>query len=460
MQRVLGVVVFVALSAGLVSCQGKGIAPSGNAGVPAGAGIAGVATTAQPDLTSFNIIKNLKEVEGYLTSDELSGRIAGSPEGKQASDFLVRQFKRLNLQSFNTEKPFFQPFKAQVLKFFKDPQQVRTASPDLKAFSTQDANLQNVVGFLPGADGILKDEAVIIGAHYDHLGCDDQGGIYRGADDNASGIAALLSLAAQFTQSSPKPKRTIIFIAFDGEEQGLLGSAYYTLHPLWPLDKTAFMINLDTIGRPVDNKLFVSGSVSSPALKDTLNQENESAGLKLNLSYGEVPGGGDHISFLLSKVPTYFFFTGAHRDYHKVTDMVDKINFPGLVQVIQLVYCFARDVSNQSLRPEFKELPSSAIPPTAPNPNKKRVSLGMMPDFSGSDKGFLIGDVGQNSPAEKAGMKVGDIIVGMDDKTIKNLKDFSDFLNSRNPGDTVKITYLRGDKRYETQATFKERMMP
>jgi len=216
-------------------------------------------------------------------------------------------------------------------------------------------NLQNVIGYLEGSDPVLKNETIIIGAHYDHLGASNNQ-IYYGADDNASGIAALLALMRAFGSLSIPPRRTLVFIAFDGEEFGTLGSVYYTRNPLWKTNKTVLMINFDMVGRLQDNKLYVFGSETSPGLEKVL--ANFNGDINLQFKYGGIGSGSDYLNFYNHKIPVYSFHTGGHTDFHRPSDTADKINNEGIARICRLTFRFIYAAANQNTRPWFKEVPT------------------------------------------------------------------------------------------------------
>ncbi len=237
----------------------------------------------------------------------------------------------------------------------------------------------NVIGVLPGRDPILKDEAIVIGAHYDHLG---RGGkssldpnskaIHHGADDNASGVAAMLELARQFRKSKNN-KRTLIFIGFGGEEEGLIGSKHYVNNPVFPLEKTIAMVNMDMVGRLKDDKLTVGGIGTADIMKDLVTRLNrrvpnvysKSTGKSFAPNVEEIDlfdlqlsedgfGPSDHASFYGKQIPVLFFFTGTHSDYHKPSDTSDKINYPGIEKIVLFVGDIVNSIDSTIARPEYK----------------------------------------------------------------------------------------------------------
>jgi hypothetical protein len=225
--------------------------------------------------------------------------------------------------------------------------------------SIKDMSAQNVVGFLEGTDANLKKEVVVIGAHYDHVGTQKTGQpgedlIFNGADDNASGTTAVLAIAAAFGHSPVKPKRSVLLMAFAAEERGLLGSRSYVENPLFPVDQTVAMINLDMVGRNNIDSLSVIGGSKSPDLAQIAQEENAKVGFTLvieNLS----SGGSDHMSFQRKNVPYIFFFSGFHPDYHKVTDHADLLNIPKIARVATLAFRTAWRVANEDRK--YKLIP-------------------------------------------------------------------------------------------------------
>jgi Peptidase family M28/PDZ domain/PA domain len=384
----------------------------------------------------------------------------------------------------NARIPFVQVKEARVEKWFSDAgkslEKIQTdIDKDLKpqSFAFPDtirvtANLDiqravktvhNVVAYLPGE----TDEYVIIGAHYDHLGLGGQhslapsltGTVHPGADDNASGTAGVMELA-RFFAKQPKQKRGILFLNFAGEEQGLLGSAYYADHPLLPLAKAVTMINLDMIGRMRDNKLYLGGSASGSSLKDTLEKIIPTSGLKVDYSGGTSEGSSDHTSFTSHQVPALFFFSGLHGDYHKPSDTWDKIDAPAAAKLLGMVAEVAQTLRDSPERPTFVKL--AAPTPHGGDTNPGPVSgygpyFGSIPDFAEGITGVKFSDVRENSPAAKAGLKGGDIMIEFDGKPIQNLYDFTYALRGKKPGDEVKVKVTRDGKPLEVTAVLSRR---
>ncbi len=347
---------------------------------------------------------------------------------------------------------------------------IRLAEP-LKATAQMKIDLQkktvdayNVIGIIEGTDRTLKNEAIVIGAHYDHLG---RGGrsslaanstdIHHGADDNASGTSAILELARQFAKEK-KNKRTLIFMAFGGEEEGLLGSKYYVNNPVWPLDKTVAMINLDMVGRLSEGKLTVGGIGTANEWKVAVESKNLNpmAPVKLNRpeinTQGEVGpafalqltedgfGASDHSSFYGKQIPVLFFFTGTHTDYHKPTDTAEKINFDGLTKITRYVAAIAKSVDENPIRPAYK------VAQTAPTGGRMtfNVSLGTIPAYGDGNDGLTIDGAREGSPAAKSGLKAGDKIIKLAGKDVRNISDYMFAMGTMKAGEEYEVVIKRG----------------
>ena len=350
----------------------------------------------------------------------------------------------------------------------------------------------NVIGILPGSDPGLRDEAIVIGAHYDHLGFGGEGsgslsattGIHHGADDNASGVAGLLELARMFASQNPKPRRTIVFIAFSGEEEGLIGSSYYVNHPIVPLANTVAMINMDMIGRLKDQKLIVGGIGTAREWRDVVASENlESQPTTLaqlsnpdrtpgkvtivmgtdgraasavvhvqrfNLSLNEDGyGPSDHSSFYAKQVPVLFFWTGTHDDYHKPSDTADKINYEGEARVVSFVANVIRDIDGRDKRLTYTVAKSES----SGRAMGFRVYLGTIPNYADSNDGLRLDGVRDDSPAAKAGLKAGDKIVKMAGREVKNVYDYTYALGEMKAGQEYEVEIVRGSEKLTLKIT-------
>lgn len=363
----------------------------------------------------------------------------------------------------------------------------------------QSVEAYNVVGMIEGTDRALRNEAVVIGAHYDHLGHGGQGSlaansteVHHGADDNASGTAAIIELARQFSIEK-KNKRTIIFIAFSGEEEGLFGSSYYVQNPVFPLDKTVAMINLDMVGRLKDSKLDVGGIGTASEFKSLVEASNQVRRALETTKYSIGPNGrstttttqdlgpasvpvalasnmqfnpalpgrfslqlsedgygpSDHSSFYSKKVPVLFFFTGTHNDYHKPSDTADKINYTGEVDIINYVAAIERSIDQNTQRPTYTVAKSSGTGGRA----TFNISLGTIPNYADSTDGLLLDGVRDGSPADKGGVKAGDKVVKLAGHDIRNVMDYTYVLGEMKADIEYEIVVLRGTERLTLKVT-------
>src|SRR5215217_875264 len=310
----------------------------------------------------------------------------------------------------------------------------------------------NVVGMLEGSDPVLKNENIVIGAHYDHLGRGGEGSlaprsgeIHHGADDNASGTAGVLELARIFSAQRPKLKRTLVFIAFSGEEEGLLGSNYYVNHPLVPLDKTVAMINMDMIGRMKDRKLVIGGVGTAKEWRQLLTVPNGEFELTLN---EDGYGPSDHSSFYSKLIPVLFFWTGTHSDYHKPSDTFDKINYNDEARILSLVARIVRDIDSADPRLTFTTAKSDP-----PRGGGFRVYLGTIPNYADTNDGLLLDGVRDDSPAAKAGLKAGDRVVKIGSREVKNVYDYTYALGEMKAGQEYLIEVKRGSEKLNLKIT-------
>jgi hypothetical protein len=323
--------------------------------------------------------------------------------------------------------------------------------------------VRNVLAGIPGSDPAMKNEWVVVGAHYDHLGLGDRnslapsqiGQIHHGADDNASGTSGVLEIARLAAKNKSQWKRSMLLITFAGEELGLLGSSQFVNHPTVALNNVIGMINMDMIGRINNDRLFVGGVGTSPDFKAWLEEFNQTVHLQLDYSDSGY-GASDHMSFNSKKIPVLFFFSGLHTDYHKPTDTYDKINATGAVKVLSLVYMMADRMASEPKRLEYTEVqqPKSA---SAGSGGGYGPYFGSVPDFRDDLKGVLFADVQNNSPAAKAGLKQGDLLVEFDGKPVQNLYDFTYALRSKKVGDIVSVVVKRNGQDVKVNVTLEAR---
>ncbi len=322
--------------------------------------------------------------------------------------------------------------------------------------------VHNVAAYLPGE----TKEYVVIGAHYDHLGLGDEhslapsliGQVHPGADDNASGTAGVIELARYFSKQ-PKQKRGILFMTFAGEELGLLGSSWYVNHPILPLENAVTMLNMDMIGRIRDGKVYVNGSGTGSTLTALVKDIPPPEGLRFDLSEQTGYGGSDHMSFTLKNVPVLFFFSGLHGDYHKPSDTSDKIDAANAAKLLDYVAQVAVRLENDPGRPQFVRLAQSQEPGAGSGSSGSGYgpNFGSIPDFDEPPKGVRFADVIDGTPAFKAGLKAGDILIEFDGKAIGNLYDFTYALRAHKPGDLVLVKVLRGSQTIEAKVLLTER---
>lgn len=382
------------------------------------------------DITSADITEHI----GYLASDELKGREAGTANEAVAANYIADLFRDFGLEPAGDNKTFFQEFTINTAKL-KNPHASDTTQGEKRL-------AKNIVGLLQGTGN--DEEFIIIGAHYDHLGYGEFGSLYsgdtprihNGADDNASGTAGVLELAHYFSKN--RPEKDILFLAFSGEEMGLLGSAHYADEPTVDLTKALAMINMDMIGRMEDQKLIIFGIGTTPEWENIVTTANTDS-LNLDL-VDDGTGSSDHTSFYYKDIPVLHYFTDTHSDYHRPSDDSEYINAEGeakalehLVRVVEqldemtkteLVFVEAPGEQRQSMRMEG---------PT----------LGVLPDYGYDGKGMRITGTSSGGPADKAGLQDGDIIVGLGDTNLADIYDYMGALNTLKKGQKTTITIVR-----------------
>ena len=311
------------------------------------------------------------------------------------------------------------------------------------------ATVNNVLAYLPGK----SDEYVIVGAHYDHLGRGNVdslapsqiGQIHPGADDNASGTAGVLELARLMAPMKGQLQRGILFSSFAGEELGLLGSAEWVKNPTRPIDKAVAMLNMDMIGRIRDDKIYIGGVGTGSTFRSGLEQAQKDSGFHIEYSAGGYAA-SDHTSFVSKHVPVLFFFSGLHSDYHKPSDTWDKINADAAARLLNLVSSVTLEIADAPQPPAFITVAEDKPPAGTGGGRGYGPYFGSIPDFGQTENGVKFSDVRPGSPAEKAGLKAGDVLVQFGDKPINNLYDFTDALRRSKVGDVVEVKVLRDGK--------------
>lgn len=330
------------------------------------------------------------------------------------------------------------------------------------ALGREEVQLPNVAVTLPGTDPKLRQEHLVVGAHFDHLGLGGRhslggaaatGQPHLGADDNASGTALVLELARQLRNHPPK--RSVTFLHFSGEEEGLLGSAHWVRNPTVPLAQVKVMLNFDMVGRldPAKPTLALGG-LGAP--KPTLEAMKALApqGLAFTKEMGAEAGGSDHMSFAAAKIPTFFFFTGLHTDYHRPSDTADKINAEGMATLATFAATMTRSLGDAVATPLFD--PATAVIQRGTG-SPMRVSFGTLPDYGEHKDGFRINGTSPGSTAEAIGLKAGDVITAFGERPVKNIYDFMGVLGAVKPGDEVVVKWLRDGRPMEAKATLKAR---
>ena len=313
------------------------------------------------------------------------------------------------------------------------------------------ALLKNIVGMIPGTNPAFESQSIVIGAHYDHLGLgwtlgkQGQGGqIHNGADDNASGVAILLELA-RVLSASYKPQRTIIFAAFSGEEVGRKGSIEYVKsQAVFPASKIIGMINLDTVGRLGQNKLTVLGSQSATEWPHIFRGVSYVTGIPTAMAKENLDA-SDHVSFHEVGVPAVQFFSGPNLDYHRPSDTFEKIDGEGLVKIAAVLKETVEYLANRR-EPMTVTLPGLDPQVSKLSRSRRKVSLGTIPDFTYQGAGYRLDGTVDNSPAHRAGLRKGDIIMKIEDQDISGLKDLSEVLKTFQPGQRISITYVRSSE--------------
>jgi Tol biopolymer transport system component len=323
----------------------------------------------------------------------------------------------------------------------------------------------NMVGMIPGR-GTLKNETIVIGAHYDHLGHGGRGsmrpndtGIHNGADDNASGTAAVLVAAKRLREllGTARDTRTVLFALFSAEEVGLGGSAYFVEHPPVPLESIKAMVNLDMVGALRDDKLVALGSESAPEWKPLVERLGNDLKLHVTAS-GDGYGPSDQTSFYAKQIPVLHFFTGTHERYHTPDDDADFVNFAGAARIAELTAQVANALARGEVTPTYAR--STAAPSMEGDSRGYGAYLGTVPDFTAMESttgGVKLADVRAGGPADKAGIKGGDVLVEMAGTRIDNLYDMTYALQDHKPGETIDVVVLRGGKRLTLRATLGSR---
>ena len=373
---------------------------------------------------------NLKQHILYLASDSLHGRATGSADEQKAATYIIESFKKAGIPGADggyLAENYLQHF---------------SYDPIVDSMKTHVSG-SNVVAFIDNHAA----NTIVIGAHYDHLGMGDAKhstyvgppAVHHGADDNASGVAALLDLA-RLIKSSAYKNNNYVFVAFSGEEMGLYGSKWYVQHPSVQLDKINYMVNLDMVGRVDSNThtLTVNGVGTSPAFKTAMEKLQTPLHIKTTESG---LGPSDHTSFYLQNVPVVFLFSGQHKDYHKPSDTEDKINYAGMVDVVGYTLAFIGELNDKG-KVAFTKTKDDNVD-AAP---KFKVTLGVIPDYTFDGVGMRVDAVKDGRPAAKAGLMAGDVVIQLGKVKVTEMGTYMQALAQFKKGDKSKVTIKRGNK--------------
>jgi hypothetical protein len=382
----------------------------------------------------------------WLADDARQGRGLGSMGLAEAGKWMEKQFEHIGLEPAGDDGGYRHVFGVPIA----DPSNPHAQKGFVYAF--------NVMGRIPGNGEF--DGVIVIGAHYDHLGFGDDGSlepdsraIHNGADDNASGTAALLEVAREMIERRGQLKRDVVFMAFSAEERGLVGASNIVRRPPEGLviESIVAMINMDMVGRLRDDKLSVLGGDSAEEWDDLVGPLCEHYGFECTVG-GDGFGSSDQSAFFAADVPVLHFFTGTHSEYHKPSDDANLINAEGGARIAWLVSDVASTVANRD-----GEL---TLVKTSDGPQRRmalKARLGTIPDYAGpadGSPGLLLSDVRPESPAEEAGLQRGDIIVQIGDMEIASVQDYMVVLSESNPGDTAPVIVIRDGERVEMEVTF------
>ena len=408
--------------------------------------------TALAELPPVFSQKALMEHVEFLASPRLQGRGLGSDGIASAAQYIADRFGAIGLQPGGDSGSYFQKFSVD-----KGPQ----GTP---------VETVNVIGIMPGTKAQWKDQSAILSAHYDHLGLGwpdvhkgDEGKPHNGADDNASGVSVMIELAKAL-KASGQPSRTLLFIAFSGEEAGLKGSSYYVEHARLPLDQIIGVINLDTVGRLGNDKVSVLGTGTASEWQHIFRGAGFVTGVESRI-IPESMRSSDQMSFILKNVPAIQLFATAHSDYHRPSDSADKIDAAGLVKVASfaregIAYLAERETPLTNTIPKAMSGAGPlalAGPPPEASVQGRRVSFGTVPDFAFTGPGVRVAGVGPGTPAEKGGLKEGDILIKLDATPMTGLQAFSDFLKTAKAGQTLSVSLVRGRESLTLIVTLVER---
>lgn len=390
---------------------------------------------------SFQYENRIEADVAYLADDKLEGRQTGTEGEIKAAEYITSRFQEMGLEPKGTDG-FLQPFSFQPKT---DPHK------EVEFTTNEDGSItgRNVLGFINNN----AEKTIVIGAHYDHLGYGGEGSLYRGddkaihngADDNASGVAVLLDLAARI-KTNTLNNNNYLFLAFSGEEMGLLGSNYFVKNATIDAQNINYMINMDMVGRlKADSTLAVYGTGTSPLFKQVIQAHNDHFRIVENESG---VGPSDHTSFYLADIPVLHFFTGQHEDYHKPSDDFDKLNYQGMKLISDYIFEIISDLDdNGTLAFRTTKNESEETP-------RFRVGLGVVPDYLYDGEGMRIDGMREDTPAFNAGLQKGDIVVKLGDSTITDMMSYMRALSVFDKGDKSTVVVKRNDENITAELQF------
>jgi hypothetical protein len=390
---------------------------------------------------------DLRADVAWLSADAREGRATGSPGFEAAAGFVTRRYRELGILPAPGMTDYLQRYHARSAR-------TRGAEPTTVAAS-------NVVAFIPGRDPALADEVIVLGAHLDHLGRSTVGAldpgagnaIRNGADDNASGSAVVLELARRL-RAAPT-RRSILLVHFSGEELGLLGSTHFVEHSPVPLERVQAMLYFDMVGRLNNDRLIIYGVGTAAELPGLIDSVSVGTGFVVN----QVPDGigpSDHAAFHTRDVPVLHFFTDIHADYHRASDDVERINANGMWRVAGLAEQLTRALGDRPGKLAVQR--TAAASTTTGSRQSSGVYLGSIPDMGAADVvGMRISGVRADSPAERGGLRGGDVVVEFGGRPVKDIYEYTDALNAFSPGDTVTVIVVRDGARVTLRITLGRR---
>jgi hypothetical protein len=388
----------------------------------------------------YKHVNKINEDVTFLADDKLEGRETGTKGEQEAAAYLVKRFKDIGLQPKGTDG-FYQTFSFKPKTEPHGEVNYTNTSEDSTITGT------NVLAFIDNQ----AENTIIIGAHYDHLGYGSEGSLHRGekeihngADDNASGVAVMLDLAGKLKKANSS--NNYLFMAFSGEEMGLLGSNYFTKNATLDLSKANYMINMDMVGRlKQDSTLAVYGVGTSPRWKQTLSATNP--GFKLVEKESGV-GPSDHTSFYLQDIPVLHFFTGQHDDYHRPGDDTEKLNYEGMEAISNYIFDIISELDKSGKLAFRKTKNESEETP------RFKVGLGVVPDYLFDGEGMRVDGISEDKPAQKAGLQKGDIVVKLGDSAVVDMMSYMRALSAFKEGDSTQVVVKRNGEDIQANIQF------